>query len=120
MIISFDSVPLLSQSAYARHRKISRQRVWQLITAGRIHLTNGLIDVEQADATLEQKPTRARKRTFNEAMTIRVRRRECFYECDRCSMPIPMNQYTPLPARLTCPNCGAEITVVDLAELKMK
>jgi len=53
-------VNLLTQSAYARHRKISRQRVFQLIKAGRIELVNGLIDVGRADASLERKPTGAK------------------------------------------------------------
>ena len=120
-------MPLLSQSAYARNRKISRQRVWQLIKAGRIHLVNGLIDVEQADASLQQKPSRTRKRASNDgvvfvqkALRVRVRKQEWSYGCDRCTIPIPIASYTPLPARLICPNCGAEMTVVDLAELKRK
>jgi hypothetical protein len=114
-------VNLLTQSAYARHRKISRQRVFQLIKAGRIELVNGLIDVGRADASLERKPTGAKNgRRFKPATNKPTRWRECIYQCDRCSLPISMNRYTPLPARLICPSCGTEVTVVDLAELKTK
>jgi len=52
----------LTQAGYARYRKISRQRVGQLVKAGRIELINGLIDVARADASLQQRPKRARKR----------------------------------------------------------
>ena len=112
---------LLTQAAYAKYRKVSRQRIGQLAKAGRIELVNGLIDVARADAGLKHKATRAKHRQASDrATTEPVRGRECVYECDRCSMPIPMDRHTPLPARLICPNCGTDIIVVGLAELKMK
>src|SRR5689334_9685469 len=43
-------MPLMSQSAYARHRGIKRQSVHQAVKEGRIHLTDdGKVDSETAD-----------------------------------------------------------------------
>ena len=95
--------------------------MFQLVKAGRIELVNGLIDVGRADASLERKPTGAKNRQRSKPATNKPTRwRECVYQCDRCSLPISMNRYTPLPARLICSSCGTEVTVVDLAELKTK
>jgi hypothetical protein len=115
---------LLTQSAYARHRKISRQRVFQLVRAGRIELIGGLIDVDRADASMELKPARSTRRRnpsrqpSTQAVNVPVN--EWFYACDRCLMRIPMDPGTPLPAAISCPSCGADISVVDLLELKGK
>lgn len=115
---------LLTQSGYARHRKVSRQRVFQLVRAGRIELIGGLINVDRADASLELKPVRStRKRTFStqpSPKAVNVPISEWFYVCDRCSMKIPMNPGTPLPTVIRCPSCGADISVVDLLELTGK
>lgn len=44
---------LMTQSAYARHRGVSRQAIHRLIGKGRLPLTpSGLIDVRQAELTL--------------------------------------------------------------------
>lgn len=43
---------MLSQAEYARQRGVSRQRVHQLVQAGRIVLKNKKIDPEQADRAL--------------------------------------------------------------------
>src|SRR5690348_8491996 len=56
--------------------------VWQLIKAGR-----------QADASLQQKPTRTGKTASDDrlvfvqkALSIRVRKQEWSYGCDRCTI----------------------------------
>ena len=45
---------LLTQSDYAKYRNVSRQRVGQWISAGRIELVNGRIDARAADRSLEE------------------------------------------------------------------
>lgn len=44
---------LIKQSQWAKKHGFSRQYVSQLVKSGVIELINGLVDVEQADATLE-------------------------------------------------------------------
>ncbi len=117
-------VKLLTQSDYARHRKVSRQRVSQLVRAGRIELIGGRIDVARADTSLELNPIRStRRRKPNpqpSPKAVNVAVNEWFYVCDRCSMTIPMSPATPLPAEISCQSCGADISVVDLLELTGK
>jgi len=113
----------LTQAGYARYRKISRQRVGQLVKAGRIDLINGLIDVARADASLQQRPKRTRKQQPTKQPSSKSGKRsirELFYVCDSCLAEILVNPGTPLPAAISCPNCGADITVVDLLELNTR
>lgn len=116
---------LLTQSGYAKHRRISRQRVSQLVKAGRIELINGLIDVARADANLGRKRRihTAKKQKLKAeppSTLVRVPMRVLLYTCDRCSMRIPVKPGTILPAAIRCTNCGADLMVVELAELKME
>lgn len=47
---------LMTQSAYARHRGVSRQAVHALVRRGRVPLAeNGLIDVREADLALARR-----------------------------------------------------------------
>ncbi len=115
---------LLTQAGYAKHRGISRQRVHQLVKSGRIELADGFIDVARADASLNRKPIRAAKTTKRSPQSQKAGKDasapilKWFYECDRCSAEMPITPATPLPARIICPSCGADMTVVDLIELK--
>ena len=84
----------LTQADYARYRKISRQRVGQLVKAGRIELINGLIDVARADASLQQrpKPTRKQRPTRQPSSKSGKRSiRELLYVCDSCLAEILVN-----------------------------
>jgi|SRR5579872_3741765 len=116
---------LLTQSGYAKHRRISRQRVSQLVKAGKIEVIDGRIDVARADASLGPRrrirtPKKRKLKTEPPSTVVTVPMRALLYTCDRCSMQIPVKPGTILPAAIRCTNCGADLMVVELAELKMK
>lgn len=97
----------------------------QLVKAGRIELIDGLIDVARADANLGRKRRihTAKKQKLKAeppSTLVRVPMRVLLYTCDRCSMRIPVKPGAILPAAIRCTNCGADLMVVELAELKME
>jgi hypothetical protein len=57
---SSSDAKFLSAKEYAKHRQVSAARIYQLVKSGRIRIKDRLINVEEADASLDAKLDQSR------------------------------------------------------------